>query len=315
MLDEYNYVPLSWSTRGAKVLRRLLQPLAAHELMLEARRLHQQFHPDLLFVFKGQWVRPEIVLYCRSHNTKAVNFYPDVSFLVHGKYIPKTLPHYDHIFTTKSFGRDDMRRALGVQNISLLLHGYDPEIHRPIELGPEDQTNFRCDVAFIGTWSPKKERLMAELVAALPGLNLRIYGNQWDKRVTNQLDQAVVGYGVTGDDYVKAICGAKICLGLLSEARKGASSGDLVTSRTFQIPACRSLMLHERTIEVTECFREDLEAIFFSTPAEMVQKIRFYLERDPLVKQIAWAGFNRAVSDHSIDRRMQQVLNWHESAD
>ena len=60
--------------------------------------------------------------------------------------------------------------------------------------------------------------------------------------------------------------------------RKGASSGDLITARTFHIPACGGFMLHERTAEVREFFDEGRECAMFEGAAEMVAKVGYYLD-------------------------------------
>ena len=120
-----------------------------------------------------------------------------------------------------------------------------------------------------------------------------------------------MGVGITGDDYARAICASRISLGLLSEARRGASSGDLITARTFQIPACGAFMLHERNSEVLEYFSEDTEAGFFGTHAELAAKVARYLADDDARERIAENGRQRsATGDYSIDARMSHVTAW-----
>jgi len=245
VLDESSYVPTQWQSTIAKGFRKTFKPVFVNELKRGAVAFASHFKPDCLFVFKGNWVHPELIAYCRRTKIVAVNYYPDVSFLTHGSYIPKALPLYDRVFTTKSYGVGDMKRELGVHRSSFLPPGYDPELHRPVVLNEEDRMRYHCDVVFIGTWSPKKERLLASLCAALPGVRVKVWGSQWNRIHSTVLAKSVMGTEVTGDEYTKAICGASICLGLLSEAGAGASSGDLITARTFQIPACGSFMLRD----------------------------------------------------------------------
>jgi len=86
-----------------------------------------------------------------------------------------------------------------------------------------------------------------------------------------------MGDEVVGDEYAKALQGASICLGILSERRTGASSGDLITSRTFNIPACGAFMLHERNEESVRYFEEEAEAAFYSSAEELTKKVEHYL--------------------------------------
>src|SRR5665213_280349 len=102
-----------------------------------------------------------------------------------------------------------------------------------------------------------------------------------------------------------------ICLGLLSEVRSGASSGDLITARTFQIPACGTFMLHERNAEVSQYFEEDREVVFFSTVEEMAAKIVHYLRNREERELIAGAALERSQrDDYSIDGRLKSVIAW-----
>jgi len=311
VIDENNYVPTRWKTTSGRIIRKVFKPLFVKELMSDSLRLIKGFQPDLLFVFKGMWVHPDLISYCRKQNLPVLNYYPDVSFLAHGRNIPKALPLYSHIFNTKSYGVDDMKTQLGVTNVTFLEPGFDPELHQPVELTNEEHSLYGCDLSFIGTWSPKKETILAHLAEALPALRMRVWGCQWEKSRSHNLSNFIMGDEITGDMYTKAICASSVCLGLLSEARKGSSSGDLITARTFQIPACGTFMLHERNSEVLRYFVEGEDAAFFSTPNELVEKVRYYLERNDERESIATNGRNRSLrDDYAIDGRMKVVLHW-----
>jgi hypothetical protein len=311
VLDESHYVTNGSRSAIGKGLRRGFRPLLVNKLRRHVLRSIAEFKPHCLFVFKGNWVHPEILQSCRSRNVVSVNYYPDVSFLSHGPYIPRALPLYDHVFTTKTYGVADLKAQLSIEDVSFLEPGYDPELHKPIDLTEAEQRFYGCDVTFVGTWSPKKERQLSALRRALPEINFRIWGCQWEKSNSPNLAGAIMGREVTGQDYTRAIRGGSICLGLLSEAGKGSSSGDLITARTFQIPACGIFMLHERNAEVLRYFEESREADFFENPEELARKVRHYLDHSAERESIAAAGLERSLRDgYAIDERVRVVLNW-----
>jgi len=311
VLDESHYVTNKWPGAIGKGLRRSFRPLLVNQLRRDVLRSIAEFKPHCLFVFKGNWVHPNILESCRSQNVIAINYYPDVSFLSHGPYIPRSLPLYDHVFNTKTYGVADMKSRLSIQHATFLEPGFDPELHQPVELTEAERGTYRCEVVFIGTWSPKKEALLSALRQELPKIDLKIWGCQWEKNRSPNLAGAIIGREVTGPNYTRAIRGASICLGLLSEAGKGSSSGDLITARTFQIPACRVFMLHERNPEVLRYFEEDREAAFFATPEELTQKVRHYLDHPAERERIAAAGLERALRDeYAIDGRMKVIVDW-----
>lgn len=310
VIDESSFVPTAWTSFGARAIRKVFRRLMVEQLTRSASELMKMLTPDVLFVFKGNYVSPRVLEEASRRGVMTVNYYPDVSLFTHGRELPLAIPLYDHVFNAKTFGVRDMT-AHGVKSVSFLPPGFDPELHRPVELSDREKSAFGCDVSFIGTWSPKKEQLLFSLTRALPDIKLRVWGNQWEKRTTKALDGAVEGMGIHGDDYTRAICASKMCLGLLSEARTGSSSGDLITARTFQIPACGTFMLHERNAEVAEYFTEGHDAEFFSTPDEMAEKVSQFVEDPEERNRLAANGLERSLrDDYSIDRRMREVVDW-----
>ncbi len=311
VMDPNHYLPLQWHTVSGRAIRKIFRPIFVRELRLDAARILERYQPHCVFVWKGNWVDADLIKRFKAADVTTINYYPDVSFLSHGPYIPRSLPLYDHIFNTKSYGVEDMQRELGIEQVSFLEPGYDPELHRPVTLSGEERKTYGCDVAFIGTWSPKKELLLDALRRSLPNINLKIWGNRWENHRSPSLRESVMGYGVIGDEYTKAICGSAICLGLLSEQGQGSSSGDLITARTFQIPACGGFMLHERNAEVLNYFDEDREAGFFGSAEGLVQKVERYLAEPDQRDTVARNGLLRSHRDgYSIDNRMKSVLSW-----
>jgi glycosyltransferase involved in cell wall biosynthesis len=302
------FVPSDWRATPLKVLRRLITPVTVreytHTLVEEARRLR----PHLFFVFKGPYVEGRAVDAIRDLGAIAVNYYPDISFTAHGPYIPGALPRYDWVFTTKTFGIDDMKSQLGITRVSLLPHGYDAETHAPVNLDPRDHAQYDCDASFIGTWSQKKEALLAEVVERFPVLRLKIWGDQWG-RVRPSLKPYVLSRSVKGTEYAKAVRASAVNIAILSEIRAGASMGDQITSRTFHIPAAGGFMLHERTAEAAEYFVEEEECAMFEGGAELADKIRHFLASPDERARIAAAGRKRCEdSGYSIDHRAAVVV-------
>jgi spore maturation protein CgeB len=78
--------------------------------------------------------------------------------------------------------------------------------------------------------------------------------------------------------------------------------------RTFEVPACGSFMLAERSEEQRAMFVEDREAVFFSNTEELCDKVRYYLAHDDLRRRIAQAGFDRVTSGRNTYRDRLSVL-------
>ena len=307
VLDEFYYISLLTKTKTTKVLERVIRPLQEDEFNKAIQQKIVLFSPAVVFVYKGAFVRPETLIFARERKCKLVLFYPDVSMSAHGVNIPKSIPLYDLIFTTKTFGIKDLETTYGVKNARFIPHGYDPEIHRKLPISTEDKNTFGCDVSFIGTWSPKKELWLSVLKQKAPGVNLKVWGEQWFKAGTEVLKSSIQYTGVVGDLYAVAIQCSKINLGILSERVAGASSGDLITSRTFHIPGSSGFLLHERNEESVLYFKENEEAGFFGDADEMARQVAYFLANDKLRGEIQEAGYQRAIKDHSLDARAKTV--------
>lgn len=302
------FFPVGWTSRELKLLRRVIAKRVIREFQSALAREAAEFSPDLVFVFKGSFVDGRALRAARGTRAVAINLYPDIGFSDAGPYVLDALPSYDWIFNTKSFRIEAMRTTLGTQAVSFIPHAYDPEIHRPVELDHFAQQNYGCDASFIGTWTPKKEKILAEVCQALPDVRIRIWGRYWD-RAGPAVRNFVMGHQVTGLEYAKAIAASKISIALLVEQLPGYPQGDLTTARTFEIPASGGFMLHERTDEAHQLFQESRDCAMFADTGELIEKLRYYLSHDDERRAIAEAGLRRArQSHHSYDDRAATVV-------
>ncbi len=292
-----------------KVVRKCFRPLFRKEFNNKILNEAKYFQPQLCIVPKGEQVEPQTLLVLKSHGIFLILFYPDVSYFVHGARIPKCLPLYHHIFTTKSFGIADLRDKMNITSVEFLPHGFDPDIHRPLLLDNNYLELMESDASFIGTWSPKKEMFMVKVAEILPQIKLRIWGNQWEKSTQSVIKSYTEGTGIVGDVYPLAIQCSKINIVILSEIRFGASSGDKITAKTFQIPASGGFMLHERTEEVLEFFREGEEIACFGSPEELADKIRYYLEHEEERELIRLAGHRRCIAENNLEKRAKIIID------
>jgi spore maturation protein CgeB len=307
VVPEWEFVPLKYRSFHMKVIGKIIRRLAVREFNRELRIQARRLQPHVLLVFKGTWVQAGTLRALRALGVRCYNYYPDVSFRSHSPYIAPALPQYDWIFTTKTFGLDDMRQQLGVTRASLIHFAFDPDLHRPVPMTDDDMARYGCDVSYIGKWSPKKETLLAALVKRRPHLHVRIWGESWGNVRAAELRDVIEGREVLGDEFVRALIGSRINLSILSEAGQGASRGDQLASRTFVVPACGAFVLHERTTELLELFREGEHLACFEDADELIEKVDHYLEHAELRRLIAEKGRELVLREHSWDRRIRTI--------
>jgi spore maturation protein CgeB len=312
VVPEWEHVPVRWNSFAMRALGRCIRHPATQEFNGALVNEVRASRADLLLVFKGRFVSPDALRAIRTNGTLAYCFFPDNSFRAHGRYLPTALPEYDWVYTAKSFGLRDMKEQLGVTTASLLLHGFDPDLHCAGPVTADDEMDFGADVSFIGTWSPKKEKYLSALASARPHLKMRIFGGSWTNARAASLRTAVSISGpIHGQAYVRAIRVSKINLAILSERRDGSSADDQITSRTFHIPASGAFMLHERTPEVLATLREDAEVGCFGDEAEMISAVDRWLARPEDREAVAAAGHRAVLRSHSWDHRIRVILDDH----
>jgi spore maturation protein CgeB len=305
-----HYVP-QWRGKMHRALERLLLPIAVKEF--NEALLHQAWQqtPAFFLAFKGPYVERETLREMRKMGIRLYNYYPDTSAFTHGNRIPRALPEYDCIFYTKPFWIADVRKQIQIKDAVFLDHGYDPEIHRPWPLSDKDKRQYEADVVVIGSHTPYKAKLLRRLLELRPSMDLKIWGSRWETCNDELLLNHWQLGPLNGQAYARGLQAARINLAITSGIVPGASQGDFVTTRTFQIPACKGFMLHERNPEVLALYEEGKEIACFATPEEAAEKIDHYLAHPEERAKIAEAGYQRTVPAYSYTGRMQELLKWH----
>lgn len=272
-------------------------------LLMESSR----YNPDILWVDSGWCLKGETLNEIKRRTSAiTVHYTPDPlkkGMAFNTKQFRELLPQFDLCITNKP-DEIELYLSRGARNVHFCLQGYDPCLHRPIALDAADKKEYGCDVVFVG--EPQVARCES-LCKVLDNVDcsLHLHGRNWDKKVGgDRLGPHQIGW-VHGDEYAKAICGAKISLAFLSQ-----HAGDVYSTRTFEIPACGGFMLAQRTDMHQQLFEEDREAVFFDGDEELIEKVKYYLAHDELRERIAQAGRHRVIeSGYAWEGGMKECLN------
>ena len=246
---------------------------------------------DILWVDKGLLIKQDTLTQVK-HNSRCkylVHYSPD-DMLNPGnqsRHYLQALPEYDLHVTTKSYNYHELQE-LGAKKVIYIQNSFDPEVHKPISLTPEERVALSCDVGFIGAYEPERAHCIKYVTSK--GQPVMVRGKGWtDHKIPN----LTIEDGWFADlDYSKIINATKINLAFLRKANR-----DLQTTRSIEIPACGGFMLAERTEEHLQLFEEGREAEFFDSAEELEEKIRFYLKHVHRRKTIAAAGRARCIRD------------------
>lgn len=274
-----------------------------------------QFQPDVVFVYRGTHIEAATLRALRTAlpACRLVGYNNDDPFAPAQpsylwRHFMRSIPEYDLMLAYRHANVDAFRAA-GARRVELMRSWYVADRNYPIELSDAHKRDFACDVAFIGHYEPD-QRLdhLEEIVRQ--GFTLRIFGptKYWAKPLAESalLRHLAPTRMVWGDDYNRALCGAKVALCFFSKLNR-----DTYTRRCFEIPATRTLMLSEYSDDLACLYSEGAEADYFRNRDEMMQKVKAYVADDAARMQVAEGGYRKVRSaGHDVDSRMNQMLVW-----
>lgn len=271
--------------------------------------------PDLVFVYRGTHVFPATIHAIRAAvpGVAIVGYNNDDPFgprqpAYLWRHFLACLPTYDAVLAYRHLNLADYER-LGARRVRLLRSWYMPERNRPVDLSPAERERFGCDVVFVGHHEDDGRVETLERVVQA-GWRLRLFGPgyDWDPVIARSrwLRDLRPVQLVWGDDYNRALCGAKVALCFFSRLNR-----DTYTRRCFEIPASGTLLFSEYSDDLASLFAPGREAAYFRDGPEFERELRRYLSDDALRASVAQAGHERVRRDgHDVVSRMRDLLAW-----
>lgn len=273
--------------------------------------------PDLLFIYRGTHIPRRTLKRIKysAPGTLLIGYNNDDPFGPGQpgwlwRHFLESLPEYDLVLAYRHHNVQDFLRA-GAKRVRLLRSWFVPERNHPVTLAADEQAEFGCDVAFVGHYEPDQRLECLEEVVK-QGFSLKLYGPgyDWDPVLAKSrwLKDLRPVRLVWGEDYNKALCGAKVALCFLSKLNR-----DTYTRRCFEIPATKTVMLAEYSDDLASLYEEGKEAEYFRSKTELVTKLRQYTLDGPRRQAVADAGYRRVIdARHDVISRMTDVLKWTE---
>lgn len=295
---------------SSKVQQRWLAGPGIWRLNRDLFRIAEETKPEIVFITRGVPLWPGTLIRIKERTGALIisNNNDDPFGADTGKRLWKhfvdAIPFYDLHFVFREVNIKEYV-ARGAKKVKVLLPYYVPDLHYPIALTDAELQKYECDIAFVG--HAKDDVRMNYLeVLAKEGYTLRIYGWHWERMYSKYNWLRAVHFPPVWDkDYTSAIRAAKIALVFFTRGNR-----DTYTSRSFEITAIGTCMLSERTADIKQLFREDIEAVYFSSPRELIEKANWLLNRKDIRDKIAAAGLARLKEiGGSVNDRMKEVLD------
>ena len=267
--------------------------------------------PTLVWVNGGQLLSPQSVAYLAWAKVPLVLYNNDDPFGPRDgnrfMQVRKSIALYDLCVTVRQPTAGDMSRA-GAKKVVNVRFSHDEVAHAPLAQGTPVPQEFLSDIVFVGTWirGEGREKCLEHLRKA--GLHVSIWGERWNKSHEKALvKECWKGMSVSGRQYVQAIAGAKVAIGLLSSGNR-----DLHTQRSVEIPYAGGLLCAQRTVDHSEMFKDGREAVLWDSPDECLQVCRDLLANEHRRREIVANGMRKVselkVGNEDIVRRILEEM-------
>lgn len=255
---------------------------------------NKPFDPNIIFILKGSFLNKYSLKYLKNKfpKSKIICFNPDDPFNTKSctKNIPSNIYLYDHYFIWSKILQKKISQLN--TNTSFLDFAYDP-------LYVRKSIKKKYDVVFIGNSDEHRNNFFQEVsrLFKIQGIKLHIFGNGWEN-----IQNATTHRQEQGEKYFTILSSAIININLLRVQNKNA-----LNMRSYEIPSCDSLMLHEKSDRLAEVF-EDSKGFSFASPKELVNICLRLLEDPKRISSIKNKQLE-TIKYETYSKRVAQILS------
>ncbi|MEJ7676458.1 MAG: glycosyltransferase [Segetibacter sp.] len=249
-----------------KILFRIGYKKIYTKINIKLRAKILEFHPDILFVFKGMEVFPQTLRFTKNHGIKAVNYNPDNPFIFSGKgsgnrNITNSFSLYDLHLTYNLEVKNKIEREYNTP-VKMLPFGFDVDKDLYIRCLNQSEIIKTC---FLG--NPDKERAEFIMGLANEGILIDVYGNNWDKFISHS--NVIVHSSVYGEDLWKTLRRYRVQLNLMRIHNVNSHN-----MRSFEVPGVGGIMVAPNTIEHNLYFENQKEIFLYNSVIDCSKTIR-----------------------------------------
>jgi spore maturation protein CgeB len=261
---------------------------------------------DFVWVDGGALIGPTMVVELKNRFGTVINYNADDPYGQRDgqrwRLYLKAVSCYDLIVVVRDCNVPEAV-GRGARKVLRVHRSADENAHSPRHISEEDRRRWASEVAFVGTWMPERGPFLARLIELR--VPLSIYGDHWHKaREWPVLRPYWRRSGLyVDDDYAKAIQCARVSLGLLSKGNR-----DFTTQRSFEIPYLGGVLCAERTLEHASLYREDEEAVFWSSPEECALKCLKLLNDEGYRQRIMNGGRARCLQNRTTNQNILPTI-------
>jgi spore maturation protein CgeB len=295
--------------------------------------------PDLMFTvlaWEDQLEKSVVRQISEETDTITVNWFCDDHYRFEN-YSCDWAPCFNWIITTDESALPKYTR-LGCHHVIHKQWGCNHFLYRNLHLP------LRYDVTFVGTRFGNRIAFVQALRDA--GINVHVWGAGWDSSRLSQDEMIrVFNESRINLNFAEAACPAapaqaahrgfaRRCLSRslravpfgpeirrlgkrwLSSPTTASSSHSMgsngfpkqIKGRNFEVPGCGGFLLAEAVQHLDKYYDAGKEIGCFAGADDLVDKVRYYLQREDEGRAIAQAGHDRTLNSHTYERRFTEIF-------
>lgn len=239
-------------------------------------------HYDLIWTDKAVYLTQETTRVLRGKTDCMIHYTPDPAFTFHrSPHFINSLKYYDLAVTTKSYEWSHYKKHLPEDSLLFIPQG----ITLPPVIPGKTEGEKKKGMVFIGHYEKERGEIIRELL--INEVPVAIAGIKWGSFVNKRKPDPFLTYlgtGIYGSDYFHTLGSYQFGWGALSRWVP-----EKHTTRTFEIPACGTALVSERNEEICSFFSEE-EAILYSSPEEMIGKMKYFMAHRAELEEVTRKG-------------------------
>ena len=270
------------------------RPVLSAELLRQIRAAHSAKPLDMFFsYFYDACITPEVVDEIKSMGIVTVNWFCNSSYQL--RLVREIAPHYDWFLFPEKFRIKDYI-AIGA-NPLYCQEAANPAIYKPYNAAKD------LDVSFVGQAYGDRPSIIQTMRSA--GVNVTVFGPGWNHH-SNIIPASAYGGVLSDEDMVKVYSRSKVNVGFSTcgETQSLPQRILQIRLRDFEIPMSGGFYMVEYMEDLEEFFKIGTEIVCYRGTDDLIEKVKYYLAHESERERIRKAGYERAQSDHTWQKRL-----------
>ncbi|TDF95188.1 CgeB family protein [Paenibacillus piri] len=275
----------------------------------DVARLVSELHPDLVLVILGDMFPVAQVEAIRKMGVKTAVWFTDDPYYT--DVTANYAAYYDFVFT-QEISCVPLYQSLGCSHVHYLpLAVHTAIFHRNEEVSKD------TDICFLGTAWINRIALFDQIASELNRYQTLVVGPDWGKLGHKLLPDKIQPVFLSPEQSAYCLNASKIAINnhrayddtTFFDKNSRRLPAHSINPRTFEIAACGTFQLTDVREELVHNYTVGKEIETYSSPEELIEKIRYYLTHEEERNTIALRGLHRTLQEQTYPHRLKQLLN------